>query len=107
MIEEQAIVVSITAGTSAEAEQLAQLLVERHLAACVQILPAMTSVYRWQGSVQRETEILLLAKTLQRNFAELEQTVRENHSYKVPEIMAIRAEAVSESYFEWLSENVK
>ena len=84
------IVVFITASTLEEARLLADKLVETQLAACVQILPQMESVYRWQGKVERQPEHLLIAKTTSERFEELEQEVRALHSYDTPEIVSFR-----------------
>src|SRR3712207_2281492 len=85
----EAIVVLMTAGSREEAARLAEMLVGAHLAACVQILPEIESVYRWEGKVRREPEILLLAKTTRACFAELEREVRALHTYDTPEIVAL------------------
>jgi periplasmic divalent cation tolerance protein len=98
------IVVLITAQNREEAIRLADMLVGAHLAACVQILPEMESVYRWQGAIERQTEILLLAKTTKRRFTDLEREVRALHSYDVPEIVALPIVAGSAPYLRWLSE---
>ena len=89
-----------------EANGLARSLIEEKLAACVQILPKMTSGYFWEGKVQTEPEHLLLIKTLEEKFDELSEFIRKNHSYEVPEIVAIAAEEVSEDYLHWLEDNV-
>jgi periplasmic divalent cation tolerance protein len=102
MNETKAAIVFITAPKREEAEQLAEILINERLAACVQILPEMTSIYRWQGKIEREREFLLLVKTTIDNFSELEKTVCENHSYETPEIVAVPAAAVSQPYFNWL-----
>lgn len=101
-----AIVVFMTAPNADEARRIADELVERQLAACVQILPEIESVYRWNGEVQRETEILLLAKTTAAQFDDLERAVREIHSYDTPEIVAVPMAHVSEPYRAWLVDNV-
>jgi periplasmic divalent cation tolerance protein len=101
-----AIVVFMTSGNPDEALRIANELVERQLAACVQILPEIESVYRWNGEVQRETEILLLAKTTAAQFDDLERAVREIHSYDTPEIVAVPMAHVSEPYRAWLVDNV-
>ena len=98
------IVVLITAQNREEAIRLADMLVGAHLAACVQILPEMESVYRWQGAIERQLEVLLVAKTTKRRFAELEKQVRALHSYDVPEIVALPIVAGSAPYMKWLSE---
>lgn len=92
-----------TAPTKADARQLAESIVTARLAACVQILPKMTSIYFWEGNVQKEEEHLLLIKTLPEKYAELEAFLQENHSYDTPEIVAIEASAVSEKYLGWLT----
>lgn len=100
-----AIVVLMTAGSREEASRLAEMLVGAHLAACVQILPEMESVYRWKGAVHREPEILLLAKTTAACFDELEREVRALHTYDNPEIVAVPVTHVSIPYFEWITSN--
>ena len=98
-----AIVVFMTAANGEEAARLAEMLVGAHLAACVQILPEMESVYRWQGKVERQSEILLLAKTTSDKFEELEREVRALHSYEMPEIIAVPVTHGSGPYLEWLN----
>src|SRR5262245_3993736 len=99
------IVVLITAANRVEAIRLADMLVGAHLAACVQILPEMESVYRWEGKIERQPEILLIVKSTRDKFEELERQVRSIHSYETPEIVAVEATAVSEPYLKWLTEN--
>jgi periplasmic divalent cation tolerance protein len=101
-----AIVVLMTAGSREEAVRLADILVVARLAACVQILPEIESVYHWKGNVERAAEILLLAKTTEANFAALEAAVRSLHSYETPEIIALPIVAASAPYLEWLTANV-
>ena len=91
-----------TVGNAGEGESLARLIIEAKLAACVQVLPHMTSVYFWEGKIQSESEHLLLIKTLEEKFDELSQFIKRNHSYEVPEIVAIEAEKVSEDYLKWM-----
>lgn len=101
------IVVFLTAANGEEATRLADLLIGAHLAACVQILPEMESVYRWEGKIERQSEILLLAKTTAGKFADLEREVRALHSYETPEIVAVPILAGSKPYLEWLAESLK
>src|SRR5215470_20087829 len=101
------IVVFLTAPNGEEATRLADLLIGAQLAACVQILPEMESVFRWQGEVSRETEVLLIVKTTAEKFADLEREVRVLHSYETPEIVAIPIVAGSSPYLEWLTASVK
>jgi len=100
------IVVFLTAANVEEATRLADLLIGAHLAACVQILPEMESVYRWQGKIERQSEILLIAKTAAAKFAELEREVRALHSYETPEIVALPLVAGSTPYLEWLTSSL-
>jgi periplasmic divalent cation tolerance protein len=100
-----AIVVMLTAGSREEATRLAEMLVGAHLAACVQILPQIESVYRWEGRIQREPEFLMLAKTTAGCFDELERQVRALHTYDVPEIVALPVTHVSAPYLDWLTAN--
>ena len=101
-VQSDPIVVLMTAATNEEATRIAELLVNKKLAACVQILPEMQSIYVWKGEVQREREVLLLAKTTRTNFVELEREVRTIHSYETPEIIALRVVEGSEPYLKWL-----
>ncbi len=101
------VVVLMTAGSRDEAVRLAEMLVGSRLAACVQILPEMESVYWWQGQIERQPEHLLLAKTTRDNFEILEREVRALHSYDTPEIVALPAKALSAPYLEWLMQSVK
>ena len=105
-MDDDAIVVFMTAANGEEATRLADMLVGAHLAACVQILPEMESVYRWQGKIERQSEILLIAKTTAVKFAELEREVRALHSYETPEIVAVPIVAGSTPYLEWLANSL-
>ena len=102
----EAIAVFIAAANSEEAARLADMLLERRLAGCVQILPEMESVYRWQGKIERQKEVLLIAKTTKSRFEELEREVRAIHSYETPEIVALPLTAGSPPYLEWLNSSV-
>ena len=107
MDSSEPIVVLMTAANREEANQIAELLVSARLAACVQILPEIESVYRWQGEVKREKEILLLAKTTRARFEELESKVRALHSYETPEIIAVSVADSSAPYLGWLLAELK
>jgi len=97
----------MTAADGAEARRLAEMLIEKRLAACVQILPPIESVYRWQGRIERQPEVLLLAKTTKAKFEELESEVRAVHSYETPEIVAVPIAAGSTPYLQWLADSLK
>jgi periplasmic divalent cation tolerance protein len=96
------LVVLTTAPDIWEAESLAEKLVKERLAACVQVLPQMTSFYFWEGEVQKEGEHLLLIKTVEARYDALMQFIRQNHSYEVPEIVALKSAEASQPYVEWL-----
>lgn len=102
-----AIVVITTTETFDQAEKIAQALIEGELAACVQILPPMTSIYRWQGQIEKATEHLLFIKTLRASYAQVEATLKANHPYQTPEIIALPIEAGAEDYLTWLAQTVK
>lgn len=103
VVKYRMLIVLTTVPNQAEAEALAARIVEERLAACVQILPPMTSVYVWEGQTQRESECLLLIKMLADKFDALSRFITENHSYDVPEIVAIDAERASEPYLAWMN----
>lgn len=104
---QEALVVLTTVEKLEDGEQLAGLLIERELAACVQILPPMISIYRWQGAVERASEVLLLIKTTCAAYPRLETAIKENHPYQTPEIIALPVEAGSSEYLNWLAASVK
>lgn len=101
------IVILTTTPNINEAESLAKKIVEAKLAACVQILPQIKSIYFWNGEIQNDSEHLLLIKTLNEKFAKVNDFILENHSYEVPEIVALEAKDVSESYLKWLTDFVE
>jgi periplasmic divalent cation tolerance protein len=103
---DEPIAVFMTAANREEAVRLAEMLVNARLAACVQILPEMESVYRWQGKIERQPETLLIAKTMSSKFATLEREVRAVHSYETPEIVALPLTASSAPYLTWLNANI-
>ena len=102
-----AIVILVTAGSEAEAEMIAKAVVEEQLAACVNILSSMRSVYRWEGKVTDDREWLLLIKTRAERFAAVETRVKALHSYQVPEVIALPIMAGTEEYLRWLREETK
>jgi periplasmic divalent cation tolerance protein len=99
---EYPIVVLMTAGNQENAQAIAHALVEERLAACVNIIREMRSIYRWQGEIEDEAECLMIAKTRSSAFASLEKRVRELHSYEVPEIIALRIDRGSNPYLGWI-----
>jgi periplasmic divalent cation tolerance protein len=99
-------VVLTTSGSPDEARKLAHALVERRLAACVNIIPRISSVYRWQGKVEEAEEFLLLIKTTESAFELVHQTIRELHSYELPECVALPVEDGSLEYLKWIEDSV-
>jgi len=98
----EVVVVLTTVPAEEQAETLARKIIEAKLAACVQVLPPMKSFYVWENKVQVDSEHLLLIKTLAGKYDELEKFIQANHSYDVPEILALSTERVSESYVGWI-----
>ena len=96
------IVVLVTVGSLAQGERIADALVTEELAACVNIVGPIRSVYRWEGRVQRDEELLLIIKTRAELFAQLEARVRALHSYQTPEVIALPITAGAELYLNWL-----
>lgn len=100
-------VVLTTAGSHEEAHRIARGLVERRLAACVNVLPQIESIYRWQGKVESATEWLLIIKTDVSAFPQLRSAIQELHSYDVPECIMLEITDGSGPYLKWIVENVQ
>ncbi len=96
------LIVFCTCPNAEEAERIAHAVVDERLAACVNILPAMRSIYRWQDAVESAEEILLLIKTTEAEFRKLRDRIIELHSYDTPEVIAIPITAGSDKYLSWL-----
>lgn len=99
--------VTTTTSSREEAQRIAAALLERRLAACVQILGPIESRYRWQGKVEEESEWLCLAKTEASRYPELETAIGELHSYEEPELVATPIVAGSKGYLEWIGESLR
>jgi periplasmic divalent cation tolerance protein len=100
------LIVFCTCADEQEALRLAKVLVERRLAACVNVLPRLQSVYRWEGDVKLESEYLLLMKTTEDRFPALRDDITELHSYEVPEVLAVPVWGGSDKYLAWIRESV-
>ena len=96
------LVVMITVGGPEEARRIADALIDQRMAACVNIVPQVSSVFRWEGEIEDENESLLVVKTRADLFPQLEAVVKGLHSYEVPEIIALPIVLGSEDYIEWL-----
>jgi periplasmic divalent cation tolerance protein len=104
---DDAIIVLITANSGEEAETIARTLVNEHVAACVNIVPGVRSLFLWEGKTQEEKEVLLICKSRQPLLEELVQRVKSLHSYSVPEVIALPIIAGSGEYLDWVKENTK
>ncbi|HJX83037.1 MAG TPA: divalent-cation tolerance protein CutA [Candidatus Angelobacter sp.] len=102
----EARIILTTAGSQEEARKIAHALVERKLAACVNIVPQVESVYRWQGKVENAAEWLLIIKTSAAAFERVRDVVRELHSYELPECIMLEIAGGSPEYLAWIGENV-
>ena len=99
--------VFITINDRSKAKEIAETLLNKKLAACVQISGPATSLYRWDGSIVEDEEWLLIAKSSSAHYAELEEQVKKIHVYEVPEILAVSVEKGNEDYLAWLSRELK
>lgn len=97
-------IVFVTCGSEEEALNISRALVEEQLAACVNLISPVRSIYRWEGKIWDEKEWLLIIKAQRKRFDELEKKVKSLHSYSVPEIIALPIIAGSSSYLDWLAE---
>ena len=88
------------------AEQIAEALVSEQLAACVNIIPGIASVYRWKGRIEKDEELLLLIKTSQGSYESLEQRIRTLHPYELPEIIAVSIQAGQKDYTKWIENSL-
>lgn len=100
-------IVLSTTGSEPEARKIARALVERKLAACVNIVPRIASVYRWQGKVEEAEEWLLLVKTTNAAFDRVRDAIRELHSYDLPECISVTVEDGSPDYLNWIADAVR
>jgi periplasmic divalent cation tolerance protein len=100
-------IVLTTAGSQSEARTLANTLVERQLAACVSILPSMSSIYSWKGDVAEAEEFMVLIKTTEAAFDRVYATIRELHSYELPECVSLVIDQGTTQYLKWIEDSVK
>jgi len=99
---EQPVIVLVTVPSQKEGERIGRMLVESRLAACVNLIPHLLSIYRWEGKIQEEGEFLLMIKTTADRFAELREKVKRIHSYEVPEVLALPVLDGNTDYMEWV-----
>jgi len=96
------IVVLSTCGSATEAEVIARKLLERHLAACVNVVAGVRSIYRWRGAIEEASEWLLVIKSRRELFSQIRSEVEKLHSYEVPELLALSVTDGSPGYLSWL-----
>jgi len=102
----QACIVLTTAGSQEEARKIAHSLVEKQFAACVNIIPQIESVYRWQGKVESANEWLLVIKTVATNFSQVCGEIKRLHSYELPECIKLEVNGGSQEYLQWIEKNL-
>ena len=100
-------IVLTTAGTHEEAEKIAKVLVDAKIAACVNIIPQVTSIYRWQGKIESASELLLIVKTVAEHTESVRRKILEVHSYDVPECIVLDVAGGSEPYLAWITESTR
>jgi periplasmic divalent cation tolerance protein len=100
-------IVFVMAGNEAEASTIARALVDERLAACVNLIAPVRSIYRWRGAIEESSECLLLIKTRAAHYAELERRIKQMHSYEVPEIVAAPLVQGSTDYLKWIADSTK
>jgi len=100
------VIVFTTLGADADASAFAHTLVDERLAACVKVLPPMTSIYRWKSGVEQDREQQLIIKTTAASLGRLQARVRELHPYEVPEFLVIPAIGGSDAYLTWVQDSV-
>lgn len=104
-MESQALVVYCTCPDQGAAEYIAEAVVTEQLAACVNLVPDVTSIYCWQGEIQHVAELLLIIKTCRTVYPQLEARIIELHPYQVPEIIALPIQTGSAAYLAWIADN--
>jgi periplasmic divalent cation tolerance protein len=105
-MKESIFIVYCTVANMKAAKSIARVLVDKKLAACCNIIPAVNSIYCWKGEVAESEEVLMLIKTTQRKYEQLEKEIKMIHSYSVPEIIATKLETGSSAYIDWIIECV-
>jgi periplasmic divalent cation tolerance protein len=102
-----ALVVLCTCPDTKVAVALAEGLVEKDYAACVNILPQIRSIYRWQGEMHSDSEVLMIIKTNQHGYVKLERWLLDNHPYDLPEVLALTVEAGANDYLDWIDQTIR
>jgi periplasmic divalent cation tolerance protein len=106
-MENNTILVLSTASSEKEAMTIAQALVEQELAACVNVVPAIRSIYRWKGKIWNEVENMMFIKTTSQQFEEVKKTIKELHSYELPEVLLVKIDDGEKNVLNWIGASVK
>jgi len=101
------VVVLTALGAPPDAERIARALVEERLAACVNVVPGVVSIYRWKGVVEKENELLLVIKTIGEKVEQLKARLLQLHPYELPEVVVIPIGGGHKAYLEWIAEQVQ
>jgi periplasmic divalent cation tolerance protein len=104
---DQEIIILSTVPSAIEGEKIAEFLVTNKIAACVNIIPNIKSIYEWQGKMQRDNELLLIIKTTTQNESQVYDKISVMHSFDIPEIISLKVENIDKKYSEWLNSVVK
>lgn len=100
-------IVYVTIADLDSAKILAHKIIDKNLAACVNIIPQLTSIYKWEGKINEDSELLLMIKTGTDKVDQLSKFVKENHSYSVPEVISIKIENGNADYLDWITKTVQ
>ena len=107
MSENKFIMIITTVNSDSAAKKIAQALIEEKLAACVNIIPSVTSIFRWEGKVSTESELILIAKSKEKLFDEIKDKILSLHPYKLPEIITVPIVDGSKEYLKWVEDELK
>ena len=107
MSENKFIMIITTVNSDSAAKKIAQALIEEKLAACVNIIPSVTSIFRWEGKVSTESELILIAKSKKKLFDEIKDKILSLHPYKLPEIITVPIVDGSKEYLKWVEDELK
>ncbi|MCH9696942.1 MAG: divalent-cation tolerance protein CutA [Gammaproteobacteria bacterium] len=107
MTESNHLLVICTCPSHEEAKKLSRLIISGHLAACVNLIHGVTSIYSWNETIAEDNEIILLIKTTRDSYSALEQAILNHHPYELPEIIAVDINDGNSNYLKWISECVK
>jgi len=106
-MENDVILILSTASSEKEAVTIAQALVEQELAACVNVVPAIRSIYRWKGKIWNEVENMMFIKTTAGLFEEVKKTIKEFHSYELPEVLLVKIDDGEKNVLNWIGASVR